>query len=150
MEEDSLYQALKEENLDNFYSKIKEELQVLLLSHFEFVTLEDLTRIGIAKPAGRRLLENIKKKRTQIKRDEMKRKFLKFIGPVKPLMTKNSFSYRNEKRNSFSSLDSRSPLACLINENDLTLSTKLGDGSFGVVKRGEWSVPGQGKFSQNN
>lgn len=32
-------------------------------------------------------------------------------------------------------------LTCLIPENDLTLFEKLGDGSFGVVKRGEWTTP---------
>lgn len=33
-------------------------------------------------------------------------------------------------------------LTCLIPEKDLTLFEKLGDGSFGVVKRGEWLTPG--------
>lgn len=32
-------------------------------------------------------------------------------------------------------------LTCLISEKDLTLFEKLGDGSFGVVKRGEWLTP---------
>lgn len=32
-------------------------------------------------------------------------------------------------------------LTCLISEKDLTLFQKLGDGSFGVVKRGEWLTP---------
>lgn len=32
-------------------------------------------------------------------------------------------------------------LTCLISEKDLTLFEKLGDGSFGVVKRGEWLAP---------
>lgn len=32
-------------------------------------------------------------------------------------------------------------LTCLILEKDLTLFEKLGDGSFGVVKRGEWLTP---------
>ena len=32
-------------------------------------------------------------------------------------------------------------LTCLIPEKDLTLFEKLGDGSFGVVKRGEWLTP---------
>lgn len=32
-------------------------------------------------------------------------------------------------------------LTCLIAEKDLTLFEKLGDGSFGVVKRGEWMTP---------
>lgn len=32
-------------------------------------------------------------------------------------------------------------LTCLIPEKDLTVFEKLGDGSFGVVKRGEWLTP---------
>lgn len=33
-------------------------------------------------------------------------------------------------------------LTCLISEKELVLCEKLGDGSFGVVKRGEWVTPG--------
>lgn len=36
---------------------------------------------------------------------------------------------------------SQPALTCLISERDLTLLEKLGDGSFGVVRRGEWSTP---------
>lgn len=32
-------------------------------------------------------------------------------------------------------------LTCLISEKDLRLLEKLGDGSFGVVRRGEWDAP---------
>ncbi|KTG35215.1 hypothetical protein cypCar_00021196, partial [Cyprinus carpio] len=32
-------------------------------------------------------------------------------------------------------------LTCIISDRDLTLYEKLGDGSFGVVKRGEWQSP---------
>ena len=32
-------------------------------------------------------------------------------------------------------------LTCLIGEKDLHLFEKLGDGSFGVVRRGEWDAP---------
>lgn len=32
-------------------------------------------------------------------------------------------------------------LTCLIGEKDLHLFEKLGDGSFGVVRRGEWGAP---------
>lgn len=32
-------------------------------------------------------------------------------------------------------------LTCLIGEQDLRLFEKLGDGSFGVVRRGEWDAP---------
>ena len=32
-------------------------------------------------------------------------------------------------------------LSCLINEKDLCLYGKLGDGSFGVVRKGDWTTP---------
>ena len=32
-------------------------------------------------------------------------------------------------------------LTCLINEKDLFLYGKLGDGSFGVVRKGDWTTP---------
>lgn len=32
-------------------------------------------------------------------------------------------------------------LTCLVRERDLSLFEKLGDGSFGVVRRGEWCTP---------
>lgn len=32
-------------------------------------------------------------------------------------------------------------LTCLISEKDIALFEKLGDGSFGVVRRGEWNTP---------
>lgn len=31
-------------------------------------------------------------------------------------------------------------LTCLISEKDLKLSNRLGDGSFGVVRKGEWTT----------
>ena len=37
--------------------------------------------------------------------------------------------------------DQQAALTCLISDRDLTLLEKLGDGSFGVVKRGEWQAP---------
>ncbi len=32
-------------------------------------------------------------------------------------------------------------LTCLVNEKDLFLYGKLGDGSFGVVRKGDWTTP---------
>ena len=38
-----------------------------------------------------------------------------------------------------------SALTCLINDRDITLTDKLGDGSFGVVRKGEWKSPSGNK-----
>lgn len=35
---------------------------------------------------------------------------------------------------------SHSSLTCLVNEKDLCLYGKLGDGSFGVVRKGDWTT----------
>lgn len=32
-------------------------------------------------------------------------------------------------------------LSCLINDRDVVMTDKLGDGSFGVVRKGEWVSP---------
>lgn len=34
-----------------------------------------------------------------------------------------------------------SPPTCLISERDIVMTDKLGDGSFGVVRKGEWAAP---------
>lgn len=139
-DEELVYQILKEEQLEGFYHSLRTELQVTLFSHFDYVTLDDLARIGIAKPAGRRLLDNIKKKKYSIKWKN--NPILKLINPVKPFVQK-SFSEKNERKSSFPGESSNSSLTWLINERDLELTnTKLGDGSFGVVWKAIWTVPG--------
>ena len=40
-----------------------------------------------------------------------------------------------------------SSLTCLINEKDLWMYAKLGDGSFGVVRKGDWTTPSGAKVS---
>ena len=35
-----------------------------------------------------------------------------------------------------------SSLTCLINEKEINLFSKLGDGSFGVVRKGDWTTQG--------
>ena len=38
-------------------------------------------------------------------------------------------------------------LTCLISENSLVLYGKLGNGSFGVVKKGDWTTPSGNKVT---
>ena len=42
-----------------------------------------------------------------------------------------------------------SSLTCLINEKDINLFSKLGDGSFGVVRKGDWTTQGGCKVKMN-
>ncbi|XP_017882806.1 uncharacterized protein LOC108626579 [Ceratina calcarata] len=119
---------LHDVQLSQFFTRIRDDLQVTRLHHFDYVQPEDLEKIGLGKPGIRRLLDAVKKKRnTQWK---------------KSLMTKirPGSSAKTNKRSS-QPVEGSSVLTCLIQDKDVTLSIKLGDGSFGVVRRGEWTSP---------
>ncbi|XP_026481333.1 serine/threonine-protein kinase PLK4-like [Ctenocephalides felis] len=124
-----LNQLLQDEQLEQFYLRIRDDLQITRLAHFDYVKSEDLEGIGIGKPAVRRLLKAVKKKKTQQWRRDIRSKL---IGGGKQPSKATKAVPESEK-----------PLAltCLIHEKDVTLSTKLGDGSFGVVRKGEWRAP---------
>ncbi|GJQ71627.1 Ack [Trypoxylus dichotomus] len=122
-----LYELLQDVQLMQFLVPIRDDLQITRLEHFDYVRPEDLEKIGLSKPGIRRLLDAIKKRKSQ----QWKRSILRKVIPVS---TKQS----NTKKNDETVVPG---LTCLIQERDITLSIKLGDGSFGVVKRGEWYGP---------
>ncbi|XP_067880079.1 activated CDC42 kinase 1-like isoform X1 [Heterodontus francisci] len=130
-----LLQLLKEVQLEQFYLRIRDDLNVTRLSHFDFVKTVDLERIGMGRPGHRRLLEAVKRRR--------------MMGRPKSWMSK-MFSARTGDYYeqpvyaggaSSSAQESEFALKCLINDKDLTLYERLGNGSFGVVRRGEWRLP---------
>ncbi|XP_072382085.1 activated Cdc42 kinase Ack isoform X1 [Diabrotica undecimpunctata] len=125
---DWLGSILSEVQLSQFLVPIRDDLQISRLEHFDFVTAEDLENIGLSKPGGRRLLEAVKKKRAHQKKRNLINKFI-------PVSNKN---HTNKKHDEVVVTDFTS---CLIQESNITLSVKLGDGSFGVVRRGEWLSP---------
>ncbi|RWS11635.1 uncharacterized protein B4U79_08721, partial [Dinothrombium tinctorium] len=134
--DDEIYYLLKEEDLDAFYEKLRDDLQVTRLSHFEFVKDDDLLRIGLSKPSVRRLRAAIKKK----KPNKLPGLISK-IMQVKPLITKDMNSTASDtRRNSYSSFPTSSNIHCLINQQDIKLMEKLGDGFFAVVMKGVWTV----------
>ncbi|GCB84698.1 hypothetical protein scyTo_0025341, partial [Scyliorhinus torazame] len=45
-----LLQLLREVQLEHFYLRIRDDLNVTRLSHFDFVKTVDLERIGIGRP----------------------------------------------------------------------------------------------------
>ena len=51
-------------------------VQVMQLAHFDFVGVEDLERIGVGKPAARRLLDSVKKRRSTAWRKALVSKIL--------------------------------------------------------------------------
>jgi hypothetical protein len=139
-----LLDLLTECQLEQFYTPIKDELQITRLAHFDYVHADDLAKIGLSKPRMRQLMDHVKKKKTQQWRKNI---LSKLIGGGKQINHQASVkksssgeaSATNATKNQ--STASSQALTCLIHEKDITLSIKLGDGSFGVVKRGEWASP---------
>ena len=140
-----LYELLHQVQLEIFYVRIRDELQVSRLQHFEYVQPEDLEKIGMSKPAAKRLLDIIKRRR-------LKSKLTKFLPSVSKSSTlKKSFSSKTGSEASHGSTkgpEDHIALTCLIQDKDIKIRDengrllgKLGDGSFGVVCRGEWSTP---------
>uniref|UniRef100_A0A182TBQ6 Uncharacterized protein n=1 Tax=Anopheles maculatus TaxID=74869 RepID=A0A182TBQ6_9DIPT len=129
-----LEELLKDVQLEQFLPRIRDELQVTRLAHFDYVHVNDLEKIGLGKPGIRRLLEAVKKRKAQ----QWRRNILsKLIGGGKQQPPKKSGTTAGQNEE-----PSALALTCLIHEKDVTLSVKLGDGSFGVVRRGEWHAPG--------
>lgn len=123
-----LQELLHDVQLSQFFTRIRDDLQITRLHHFDYVQAEDLEKIGLGKPGVRRLQDAVKKKRNaQWKKN--------LITKIKP-----GGSGKNNKRFS-QPIEASSVLTCLIQDKDVTLSVKLGDGSFGVVRRGEWTSP---------
>lgn len=125
-----LEELLHDVQLSQFFTRIRDDLQVTCLEHFDYVQPDDLEKIGLGKPAVRRLLDTVKKKRAA-----QWKKML--ITKIKPGSTKSN------KRSAKKLSEPLTPtvLTCLIQDKDVTLSVKLGDGSFGVVKKGVWTSP---------
>ncbi|XP_063841302.1 uncharacterized protein LOC135089551 isoform X2 [Scylla paramamosain] len=125
---------LVEVQLGQFFTRVRDDLQVTRLSHFEYVQLEDLERIGLGKPAARRLLEAVKKRRTAAWMKSL-------VSRILPSTTGSS-SQGKSKASAVSDDSHTLGLTCLIPEQELMLGQKIGDGSFGVVKKAQWTSSG--------
>ncbi|EDV50864.1 uncharacterized protein LOC6543634 [Drosophila erecta] len=132
-----LEDLLREVQLEQFLDRIRDDLQVTRLAHFDYVLPDDLERCGLGKPAIRRLMEAVRKKKAHQWRKNI---LSKLIGGGKQPSSKKQSSSARE-----SSQGNGTQLTCLIHEKDITMGLKLGDGSFGVVRRGEWSASPAGK-----
>ena len=136
-----LYELLHQVQLELFYVRIRDELQVSRMQHFEYVQPEDLEKIGMSKPAAKRLLDIIKRRRLKSKLT----KFLPSVGKTSATLRK-SFNSKSTNESNYGM--SKGPaehlaLTCLIQDKDIKIRDengrllgKLGDGSFGVVCRG--------------
>ncbi|KAF2351981.1 Serine-threonine/tyrosine-protein kinase catalytic domain [Trinorchestia longiramus] len=131
-----LRQLLVDVQLLHFLPRLRDDLQVTQLSHFEYVRCEDLERIGLGRPAARRLLDAAKKRRAATWRKAVLAKLLPGVSGASSL----GFTSKKEDLSSVQTPDIPGELTCLIQEKDIVTGRRLGDGSFGVVKEGNWTT----------
>lgn len=137
-----LYEVLREVQLEQFFMKVRDDLQVTRPRHFDFVQPEDLEKIGMGKPAARRLLDTVKKHRASQWKKNLLNKFLPVAAKSAAKSAPSSHLSPTTVGPASNGLTPGSTaLTCLISEKDVTLASKLGDGSFGVVVKGEWDTP---------
>uniref|UniRef100_A0A672YSW1 Tyrosine kinase non receptor 2 n=1 Tax=Sphaeramia orbicularis TaxID=375764 RepID=A0A672YSW1_9TELE len=106
-----LLELLTDVQLQQYFLRIRDELNVTRLSHFDYVKNEDLEKIGMGRPGGSHFIP---------------------AAPHTQGASSSTVSSNNE---------SGASLTCLIRESELQLFERLGDGTFGVVRRGEWTGP---------
>ncbi|CDQ90991.1 unnamed protein product [Oncorhynchus mykiss] len=63
-----LVDLLTDVQLQQYFLRIRDELNVTRLSHFDYVKNEDLEKIGMGRPGQRRLWEAVKRRRALYKR----------------------------------------------------------------------------------
>ncbi|XP_063062720.1 activated CDC42 kinase 1 [Engraulis encrasicolus] len=147
-----LMELLTDVQLQQYFLRVRDELNVTRLSHFDYVKTEDLEKIGMGRPGQRRLWEAVKRRRALSKRKSWVTKLQSlclgqqvFTGKRpeadSPPSSGATTILRGPSPSPSAGGDQPAALTCLISDRDLTLLEKLGDGSFGVVKRGEWQAP---------
>ncbi|XP_064797386.1 activated CDC42 kinase 1-like isoform X2 [Oncorhynchus masou masou] len=141
-----LIDLLTDVQLQQYFLRVRDELNVTRLSHFDYVKNEDLEKIGMGRPGQRRLWEAVKRRRALCKRKS-------WMSKVFPGKRPDSDSDPQQPRGASPTLmtpgltpssdgpSSGAALTCLIREAELQLCERLGDGTFGVVRRGEWTGP---------
>ncbi|XP_034070041.1 activated CDC42 kinase 1 isoform X1 [Gymnodraco acuticeps] len=134
-----LLELLTDVQLQQYFLRIRDELNVTRISHFDYVKNEDLEKIGMGRPGQRRLWEAVKRRRALYKR----KSWMSKVFPVKRPDTDPQQPLPQGASSSSTSSNSEpaASLTCLIRESELQLFERLGDGTFGVVRRGEWTGP---------
>ncbi|XP_035475488.2 activated CDC42 kinase 1 isoform X2 [Scophthalmus maximus] len=143
-----LLELLTDVQLQQYCVRIRDELNVTRLSHFDYVKNEDLEKIGMGRPGQRRLWEAVKRRRALYKRKSWMSKVFPVkrsdADPQQPLpqgAAASSSSISQALDGGGGGSESAASLTCLIRETELQLFERLGDGTFGVVRRGEWTGP---------
>uniref|UniRef100_A0A3B5B7G9 Tyrosine kinase non receptor 1 n=1 Tax=Stegastes partitus TaxID=144197 RepID=A0A3B5B7G9_9TELE len=128
-----LHQLLAEVQLEKFYLRVRDGLNITRIQHFAYVKESDLEQIGISKPAQRRLWDALKRHKTNSRSRPWMHKGFNRRGDGGEQYSGNGPAQGQEG-------GSRA-LPSLIQDSELVLGEKLGSGSFGVVKKGEWHTP---------
>nr|XP_040036577.1 non-receptor tyrosine-protein kinase TNK1 isoform X2 [Gasterosteus aculeatus aculeatus] len=128
-----LYHLLVEVQLEKFYTRVRDGLNITRIEHFNYVKESDLEQVGISKPAQRRLWEALKRYKTSSRTRQWLPKAGGGRGP-------DGGEQRGPAQAQAQEGVSRT-LPCLIQDSELIMGEKLGSGSFGVVKRAEWHTP---------
>ncbi|XP_063080417.1 activated CDC42 kinase 1 isoform X12 [Cavia porcellus] len=139
-----LLELLSEVQLQQYFLRLRDDLNVTRLSHFEYVKNEDLEKIGMGRPGQRRLWEAVKRRKALCKRKSWMSKVFsgkRLEAEFPPHHSQSTFRKPSPTPGAPASEGPLQSLTCLIGEKDLRLLEKLGDGSFGVVRRGEWDAP---------
>nr|XP_033495147.1 activated CDC42 kinase 1 isoform X1 [Epinephelus lanceolatus] len=134
-----LLELLTDVQLQQYFLRIRDDLNVTRLSHFDYVKNEDLEKIGMGRPGQRRLWEAVKRRRALYKR----KSWMSKVFPVKRPDADSQQPLPQGASSSSAPANSEpgASLTCLIRETELQLFERLGDGTFGVVRRGEWTGP---------
>ncbi|XP_077785741.1 activated CDC42 kinase 1 isoform X2 [Podarcis muralis] len=138
---DWLLELLTEVQLQQYFLRIRDDLNVTRLSHFEYVKNEDLEKIGMGRPGQRRLWEAVKRRKAVCKRKSWMSKVFSGKRPDSDFPPLAQCGLGKQSTPPPLEEGQQQALTCLISEKDLMLFEKLGDGSFGVVRRGEWCTP---------
>ncbi|MGH0157536.1 UNVERIFIED_CONTAM: hypothetical protein FKN15_044801 [Acipenser sinensis] len=137
---DWLLELLTEVQLQQYFLRIRDDLNVTRLSHFDYVKNEDMEKIGMGRPAMAS---------TWFWRGTWNYSQLQPLSRAPQVFSgkRPDSEFQPQPATTFRKVctpppqESQQALTCLISEKDLALFEKLGDGSFGVVKRGEWFAP---------
>ncbi|XP_067117900.1 non-receptor tyrosine-protein kinase TNK1 [Osmerus mordax] len=130
-----LYHLLAEVQLERFYLRVRDGLNITRVEHFSYVKEADLEQIGISKPGQRRLWEALKRYKLNMRPRSWMTKVFSGRGPEVGDQWSAGAPSQSQSQ------DTRRNVSCLIQDSDLTMGEKLGSGSFGVVKRAEWQTP---------
>uniref|UniRef100_A0A673SVQ1 Activated CDC42 kinase 1 n=1 Tax=Suricata suricatta TaxID=37032 RepID=A0A673SVQ1_SURSU len=139
-----LLELLSEVQLQQYFLRLRDDLNITRLSHFEYVKNEDLEKIGMGRPGQRRLWEAVKRRKAMCKRKSWMSKVFsgkRLEAEFPPHHSQSTFRKTSPTPGGPAGEGPLQSLTCLIGEKDLHLFEKLGDGSFGVVRRGEWDAP---------